>query len=206
MSENQPAVDTAATRKLGEAREKIMSQLSQVIVGQQHVIEELLISMFSRGHCLLEGVPGLAKTLLVRSLASSLQLDFGRIQFTPDLMPADITGTDVLDTEGTERGPTHERRHLRFLRGPIFNNVVLADEINRASPKTQSALLEAMQEAQVTIGGIHHPLPRPFFVLHFGRSRFHGRNESPVPVVLRPLRPCLQPLNKVPGLKIRQVP
>jgi MoxR-like ATPase len=165
-SGDQRLEDTrSALSELEKFRNAIHAALSPVIIGQHGVIDDMLAAILCGGHCLLEGVPGLAKTLLVRSLASSLQLDFGRIQFTPDLMPADITGTDVLDTEGTERGPTHERRHLRFLRGPIFNNVVLADEINRASPKTQSALLEAMQEAQVTIGGIHHPLPRPFFVL-----------------------------------------
>ncbi|MAR11432.1 MAG: AAA family ATPase [Blastopirellula sp.] len=160
MSENQPAVDTAATRKLGEAREKIMSQLSQVIVGQQHVIEELLISMFSRGHCLLEGVPGLAKTLMISTLARTLDLQFNRIQFTPDLMPADITGTDII-----EENKSTGSRERRFMQGPIFANVILADEINRTPPKTQASLLEAMQERQVTVGRERHLLADPFFVL-----------------------------------------
>ena len=160
MSENQTPVDTAATRKLGEAREKIMSQLSQVIVGQQHVIEELLISMFSRGHCLLEGVPGLAKTLMISTLARTLDLQFNRIQFTPDLMPADITGTDII-----EENKSTGARERRFMQGPIFANVILADEINRTPPKTQASLLEAMQERQVTVGRERHPLADPFFVL-----------------------------------------
>src|SRR5690606_22795361 len=120
----------------------------------------LLIAMFARGHCLLVGVPGLAKTLLIRTLASALSLQFNRIQFTPDLMPADITGTEVIQED---RATGH--REYRFLPGPVFSNVVLADEINRTPPKTQAALLEAMQEHQVTIGGSRHPLPEPFFVL-----------------------------------------
>jgi MoxR-like ATPase len=131
-----------------------------VIVGQEQVIEELLISLFARGHCLLEGVPGLAKTLLVSTLARSLDLSFSRIQFTPDLMPADIIGTDVLE-EDRATG----QRQLRFLEGPLFANVVLADEINRTPPKTQAALLEAMQERQVSVGRVRHTLVDPFFVL-----------------------------------------
>jgi MoxR-like ATPase len=150
----------AAIQKLSEAREKILSQLGRVIVGQDQVIEELLISMFSRGHCLLEGVPGLAKTLMISTLARALDLTFARIQFTPDLMPADITGTDIIEENKTTGG-----REFRFLEGPVFNNVILADEINRTPPKTQAALLEAMQERQVSIGRIRHPLSDPFFVL-----------------------------------------
>ncbi len=146
--------------KLAEAREKVLEQLAQVIVGQTEVIDELLISVFSRGHCLLEGVPGLAKTLMVSTLARSLNLKFSRIQFTPDLMPADITGIDIIE-ENRESGS----RDYRFLEGPLFANMILADEINRTPPKTQSALLEAMQENRVTVGRNRHTLPQPFFVL-----------------------------------------
>lgn len=155
----QPA-DASAIYKLGEARERILSQLAQVIVGQNEVLEELLISLFSRGHCLLEGVPGLAKTLMISTLARTLNLTFSRIQFTPDLMPADITGTEVIQ-ENRSTGA----REFRFLEGPLFANVILADEINRTPPKTQAALLEAMQERQITAGGVRHKLPDPFFVL-----------------------------------------
>ncbi|MGQ9574919.1 MAG: AAA family ATPase [Thermoguttaceae bacterium] len=152
--------DPAAIEKLGSARQKIMDQLSRVIVGQHRVIEELLISLFSRGHCLLEGVPGLAKTLMVSTLSRTLNLSFSRIQFTPDLMPADITGTEIIE----ENRATGSREH-RFLPGPLFANVILADEINRTPPKTQAALLEAMQERQVTVGRIRHKMADPFFVL-----------------------------------------
>jgi MoxR-like ATPase len=131
-----------------------------VIVGQSQVIEELLISLFSRGHCLLEGVPGLAKTLMISTLSRTLSLTFSRIQFTPDLMPADITGTDVI-----EENRTTGTRDFRFLEGPLFSHVILADEINRTPPKTQAALLEAMQERQVTVGRVRHKLSDPFFVL-----------------------------------------
>ncbi|MEI6129315.1 MAG: MoxR family ATPase [Planctomycetota bacterium] len=156
----QVPLDPSAIDRLHEAHDRILAQLARVIVGQSQVIEELLICLFSRGHCLLEGVPGLAKTLLVSTLAKSLDLSFSRIQFTPDLMPADIIGTDVLE-EDRATGT----RQLRFLEGPLFANVVLADEINRTPPKTQAALLEAMQEYQVTVGGRRHELSRPFFVL-----------------------------------------
>jgi len=149
-----------AVERLPAARDRILEQLSRVIVGQGAVIEELLISLFSRGHCLLEGVPGLAKTLLISTLARSLDLSFSRIQFTPDLMPADITGTDVLEEDKATGG-----RQVRFLEGPLFANVVLADEINRTPPKTQAALLEAMQERQVSVGRVRHRLADPFFVL-----------------------------------------
>jgi MoxR-like ATPase len=142
------------------ARQKILEQLSQVIVGQAEVIDELLISLFSRGHCLLEGVPGLAKTLLISTLSQALDLSFSRIQFTPDLMPSDITGTEVL-----EENRTTGTREFRFIEGPLFANCILADEINRTPPKTQAALLEAMQEGQVTVGRIRHHLTHPFFVL-----------------------------------------
>jgi MoxR-like ATPase len=152
--------NAAAIEKLGAARDKIRKQLSQVIVGQDHVIEELLIALFSQGHALLEGVPGLAKTLLISTLSRALSLSFSRIQFTPDLMPADITGTDII-----EENKTTGSREVRFLEGPLFSNVILADEINRTPPKTQAALLEAMQERQITVGRVRHELSAPFFVL-----------------------------------------
>lgn len=152
--------DETLTAKLREAREKVLEQLSQVIVGQTAVIDELLISIFAKGHCLLEGVPGLAKTLMVSTLARSLNLRFSRIQFTPDLMPADITGIDII-----EENRDTKSRDYRFLEGPLFANMILADEINRTPPKTQSALLEAMQENRVTVGRHRHELPQPFFVL-----------------------------------------
>jgi len=146
--------------KLQKAYGEIRSQMSQVIVGQDEVIEQLLIALFSRGHCILEGVPGLAKTLMISTLSRCLSMSFSRVQFTPDLMPADITGTEVL-----EENRTTGRREFRFLEGPLFYNVILADEINRTPPKTQAALLEAMQERQVTVGRVRHKLPDPFFVL-----------------------------------------
>lgn len=152
--------DLQAVHRLNQAYKRITSELSKAIVGQQAVIEELLISMFARGHCLLVGVPGLAKTLMIRTLADALSLKFSRIQFTPDLMPADITGTEVIQED---KSTGH--REFRFIGGPIFANVILADEINRTPPKTQAALLEAMQEHQITVGGRRHRLTEPFFVL-----------------------------------------
>jgi MoxR-like ATPase len=152
--------DLQAVHHLNEAYRRITGELSKVIVGQQEVIEELMISLFARGHCLLVGVPGLAKTLMIRTLADALQLKFNRIQFTPDLMPADITGTEVIQEDRSTGS-----REFRFLPGPIFSNVILADEINRTPPKTQAALLEAMQEHQITVGGKRHKLAEPFFVL-----------------------------------------
>ena len=152
--------DVQAVQQLSKAYTRITTELSKVIVGQQSVIEELLIALFARGHCLLVGVPGLAKTLMIRTLADSLALKFSRIQFTPDLMPTDINGTEVI-----QENKTSGDREFRFLSGPIFGNVILADEINRTPPKTQAALLEAMQEHQVTIGGDQHHLAEPFFVL-----------------------------------------
>jgi MoxR-like ATPase len=139
-------------------RSRIGTELAKVIVGQRDVVEQILIALFAGGHCLITGAPGLAKTLLVKSIAQIFHLQFQRIQFTPDLMPADITGTEILQ-EGTEG------RRLSFVRGPVFANIILADEINRTPPKTQAALLEAMQEHQVTAAGVRHPLPEPFFVL-----------------------------------------
>jgi len=151
-----PGPDTLA--RLLEGREKLTSELAKVIVGQDDVIEQLLLALLAGGHCLITGAPGLAKTLLVKSIAQIFDLDFQRIQFTPDLMPADITGTEILQESDTGR-------RLAFVPGPIFANIILADEINRTPPKTQAALLEAMQEHQVTAAGTRHPLPEPFFVL-----------------------------------------
>ncbi|MEL6740391.1 MAG: MoxR family ATPase [Planctomycetota bacterium] len=142
------------------AYERLRSEVGKVIVGQHEVVDQILLAVFSRGHALLVGVPGLAKTLLVSTIARAMRLEFSRVQFTPDLMPSDITGTEVI-----EEDKATGRRELRFVRGPIFANVVLADEINRTPPKTQAALLEAMQEAQVSVGGVQHMLPSPFFVL-----------------------------------------
>jgi MoxR-like ATPase len=152
--------DLAAVTRLRDAHERMRAEIAKVIVGQDQVVDELLIAIVARGHCLLVGVPGLAKTLLVSTLARILSLDFKRIQFTPDLMPADITGTEVIQEDRVTR-----EREFRFLRGPIFANVILADEINRTPPKTQAALLEAMQEHHVTAGGQTYPLDEPFFVL-----------------------------------------
>src|SRR3954471_14378992 len=154
------ADELAAVERLQKAYHDMRAELGKVIVGQEAVIEELLIALFCRGHALLVGVPGLAKTLLISTLARTLGLAFSRIQFTPDLMPSDITGTEVIEEDKTTGG-----RQLRFVRGPIFANVLLADEINRTPPKTQAARLEAMQEHQVTAGGKMHRLPQPFFVL-----------------------------------------
>jgi MoxR-like ATPase len=152
--------DLAGLAKLKLAHEKLREQIARVVVGQDEVIDQLMISIFARGHCILEGVPGLAKTLMVSTLADCLALNFTRIQFTPDLMPSDITGTEVLQEDRATGA-----RQLRYVRGPVFTNVLLADEINRTPPKTQAALLEAMQERQVSAGGHRHPLPDPFFVL-----------------------------------------
>ena len=152
--------DLAALERLKEAHAAVRAELSKVIVGQHEVIEQILIAIFARGHCLLEGVPGLAKTLMVSTLARTLNLDFNRIQFTPDLMPSDIVGTEVIQEDKASG-----TREFKFLKGPIFSNIILADEINRTPPKTQAALLEAMQEKQVTIGGQRNELPAPFFVL-----------------------------------------
>ena len=154
------ANDTDIVRQLAGAYEELTTQIGKVIVGQSEVVEQLLMALFSRGHCLLVGVPGLAKTLLVSTVSRILDLSFKRIQFTPDLMPADITGTDILRDDPETGG-----RHFVFLKGPIFANMILADEINRTPPKTQAALLEAMQEHHVTAGGTTYSLPEPFFVL-----------------------------------------
>lgn len=147
--------DTAAINQLVEHYKELKNEIHKVIVGQDDVVDQVLISVFSRGHCLLVGVPGLAKTLLVNTIAQTLGLSFNRIQFTPDLMPSDIIGSEILD----------ENRNFKFIKGPLFSNIILADEINRTPPKTQSALLEAMQERSVTTGGVNYVLPAPFFVL-----------------------------------------
>jgi MoxR-like ATPase len=159
-STGDAAKDIEAVENLDKARQKILGQVKKVIVGQDRVIEEMLIALLSDGHCLLVGVPGLAKTLLVSTIARILDLKFNRIQFTPDLMPADITGTDIIEEDRTTG-----KRQFRFVQGPVFANIVLADEINRTPPKTQAALLQAMQERQVTAGGDTYQLDLPFFVL-----------------------------------------
>jgi MoxR-like ATPase len=151
-------VTTLSAERVAEGRERILAELRKVIVGQDDVVEQVLIALFTGGHCLVTGVPGLAKTLLIKTLADILDLDFKRIQFTPDLMPSDITGTEILDEE-------QGHRRLRFVKGPIFAQIILADEINRTPPKTQAALLEAMQEYHVTAAGQTYPLEQPFFVL-----------------------------------------
>ncbi|MCE9545964.1 MAG: MoxR family ATPase [Planctomycetia bacterium] len=155
-----PDEDVQAVERLGQARTRILGELRKVIVGMDQVIDEMLIAIFARGHCLLIGVPGLAKTLLVSSLAESLSLSFKRIQFTPDLMPSDITGTEILQDD-----PETGRRQFMFSKGPVFANIILADEINRTPPKTQAALLEAMQEKKISAGGEDFKLEEPFFVL-----------------------------------------
>ena len=152
--------DLASVETISRGRAEILREIRKVIVGQDDVIDQLLIALFARGHCLLVGVPGLAKTLLINTLARALDVRFGRIQFTPDLMPSDITGTDILQED-----PESGRRKFQFVRGPVFTNILLADEINRTPPKTQAAMLESMQERKVTVGGEDHPLPEPFFVL-----------------------------------------
>ena len=157
--EARRAREIEAVEKIAQARQLLLREIHKIIVGQSEVIDLLLTAMFCRGHCLMVGVPGLAKTLMISTLARVLKLSFNRIQFTPDLMPTDITGSDIIETD--EKG----NRHFRFVPGPVFANLVLADEINRTPPKTQAALLEAMQERQVTAGGKRYPLDAPFFVL-----------------------------------------
>ncbi|HKW00905.1 MAG TPA: MoxR family ATPase [Vicinamibacterales bacterium] len=155
IADRRRALDDAAATLA-----RLRAEVGRVIVGQQRVLDEVLICVVAGGHCLLRGVPGLAKTLLIKTLAQAINLQFSRIQFTPDLMPSDIVGTDVI-----EEDVTTGKRHIRFIRGPIFANIILADEINRTPPKTQAALLEAMQEYQVTVGGVRYALERPLFVL-----------------------------------------
>ena len=155
---NSSDLATASAERVAEGRARILSELGKVIVGQDEVVEQVLIALFTGGHCLITGVPGLAKTLLIKTLADILDLDFKRIQFTPDLMPSDITGTEILDED-------QGSRRLKFVKGPVFAQIILADEINRTPPKTQAALLEAMQEYHVTAAGRTYPLDQPFFVL-----------------------------------------
>jgi MoxR-like ATPase len=157
ITDAEPPVTFERARELATRLER---EVQRVIIGQQHVVREVLITLLAGGHCLLRGVPGLAKTLLIKTLADSMRLKFSRIQFTPDLMPSDILGTEVIE-EDVATG----RRSVRFIQGPVFANIILADEINRTPPRTQAALLEAMQEYQVTVGGVRYPLERPLFVL-----------------------------------------
>ncbi len=160
MTPTESGSDIQAVENLHSAHEKIRSEIAKVIIGQDKVIEQLLISLLSAGHCLLVGVPGLAKTLMISTLARVLDLRFSRIQFTPDLMPSDITGTEIIDEDAS----TH-KRGFRFVKGPVFANIILADEINRTPPKTQAALLQAMQEHEITAAGETYKLDEPFFVL-----------------------------------------
>jgi len=159
MSDSSPD-PSAVVQEVRDAHDKLRTEIAKVIVGQDEVVDQLLTCLFCRGHALVVGVPGLAKTLLISTLARTLSLGFSRVQFTPDLMPSDITGTEVIEEDKATGA-----RELRFVKGPVFANVILADEINRTPPKTQAALLEAMQERHVTVGGIQHELPKPFFVL-----------------------------------------
>jgi MoxR-like ATPase len=160
LAQGTPQDDEQAVENLRQARDRILAELRRIIVGLDQVIDEMMIALFSRGHCLLVGVPGLAKTLLVSSLAQTLSLSFKRIQFTPDLMPSDITGTEILQDD-----PETGARVFKFMKGPVFCHMILADEINRTPPKTQAALLEAMQEKKISMGGEDYPLDEPFFVL-----------------------------------------
>src|SRR5438093_1533945 len=152
--------DLEALAKLGAARKKLKEEIAKVIVGQEHIVDDLLTAIFSRGHCLMIGVPGLAKTLMVRTIARAIDLEFNRVQFTPDLMPSDTPGTEIIEDERSTG-----TRQFRFVKGPVFANILLADEINRTPPKTQAALLQAMQELEVTVSGRTYELPSPFFVL-----------------------------------------
>lgn len=157
---NKSVDDVQLVKQLENKVSSIKQEIAKVIVGQDEIIDQLLIALLSKGHCLLVGVPGLAKTLLIKTLAEVMDLKFSRIQFTPDLMPSDITGTEILDED-----PSTRKRNFRFISGPVFANIILADEINRTPPKTQAALLEAMQEHKVTAAGVTYQLPEPFFVL-----------------------------------------
>ncbi|MFT4670739.1 MAG: MoxR-like ATPase [Pseudohongiellaceae bacterium] len=150
--------DLALVKRMQDGRDQIVAEIKKVIIGQDEIIDELLIALFAGGHCLITGVPGLAKTLLIKTVADILQVDFSRIQFTPDLMPSDVVGSEIVEEQDG-------RRTLKFVKGPIFTNILLADEINRTPPKTQSSLLEAMEERQVTAAGITYPMSKPFFVL-----------------------------------------
>lgn len=160
MTKNPESKDIQLVEKLNHSVKSLKSEIGKVIIGQNEIVESLLVALLAKGHCLLVGVPGLAKTLLIRTLADVLNLNFNRIQFTPDLMPGDITGTEIIDDD-----PATNQRSFRFIKGPIFANIILADEINRTPPKTQAALLEAMQEYKVTAAGHTYSLDEPFFVL-----------------------------------------
>jgi MoxR-like ATPase len=160
MGGTSTELDPQAIDRIGRARQALGEQVSRIIIGQQQVIDDLLTAIFARGHCLMVGVPGLAKTLMVQTIAKAIDLTFKRIQFTPDLMPADITGTEIIHQDANTG-----QRQFRFIQGPVFTNILLADEINRTPPKTQAALLQAMQEKQVTSGSETYNLPQPFFVL-----------------------------------------
>jgi len=160
LTKNPESKDIQLVEKLNHSIKLLKSEIGKVIIGQNEIVESLLVALLAKGHCLLVGVPGLAKTLLIRTLADVLNLNFNRIQFTPDLMPGDITGTEIIDDD-----PTTNQRSFRFIKGPIFANIILADEINRTPPKTQAALLEAMQEYKVTAAGHTYSLEEPFFVL-----------------------------------------
>lgn len=160
MTQKKSVDDVKAVEQLSDSIASVKREIAKVIVGQEQIVNDLLVSLIARGHCLLVGVPGLAKTLLIKTLSEVLDLKFSRIQFTPDLMPSDITGTEIIDED-----PVTKKRGFRFIQGPIFANIILADEINRTPPKTQAALLEAMQEHKVTAAGVTHSLPEPFFVL-----------------------------------------
>src|SRR6218665_2887034 len=175
MSDAVSGDDRQAVDELARARAQIVEQIEKRVVGQRDVVEHLLISLFSRGHCLFVGVPGLAKTLLISTLADVLNLSFNRIQFTPDLMPSDITGTDILEED---KATGH--RAFKFLQGPLFANIVLADEVNRTPPKTEAALLEAMQERQITVRRQRHKLTSPFFVLAT-QNPIEQEGTSPLP-------------------------
>ncbi len=150
--------DLALVQRMQDGRDQIVAEIKKIIIGQEDIIDELLIALFAGGHCLVTGVPGLAKTLLIKTVADILQVDFSRIQFTPDLMPSDVVGSEIVEEKDGQR-------NLKFVKGPIFTNILLADEINRTPPKTQSSLLEAMEERQVTAAGVTHPMSKPFFVL-----------------------------------------
>lgn len=160
MTQKSSVDDVKAVEQLADSIASVKREIAKVIVGQDQIVNDLLVSLIARGHCLLVGVPGLAKTLLIKTLSEVLDLKFSRIQFTPDLMPSDITGTEIIDED-----PVTKKRGFRFIQGPIFANIILADEINRTPPKTQAALLEAMQEHKVTAAGVTHSLGEPFFVL-----------------------------------------
>jgi MoxR-like ATPase len=160
LSEKLKSDDIKTVDKLNQTYNNLKKEISKVIVGQEQVVNHILTALFSRGHCLLIGAPGLAKTLLIKTIAEALDLSFNRIQFTPDLMPSDITGSEILEEDQLTK-----KRNFRFIKGPVFANIILADEINRTPPKTQSALLEAMQERRTTIGGVAYNLPDPFFVM-----------------------------------------